>query len=595
MISSPSPFKDFLIKSYMRDESEYNFMEETSIRKTVLVNVEENEIRVAYLENQQLVDLFIEKIDDLSLVGNIYKGVVEDVVPGLQAAFVDIGQERRAFLHYDDILTDALKIGRKEKKAVSRRGSAPVRKQGASSSEKWNGAQPRSGADTMERKRIHKGQTLLVQVIKDEIGGKGPRVTTNISLPGRYLVFLPYPSQRGGISRKIEDEKERQRLRRILGEIKNTRQSYIIRTAGMGMDDDAIKGDMGNLKSAWGGILRKYRQPGIRSRFSGAGKDAPLLLFNDHDILYRIVRDNITDDVNEIITNDERVYKDLRRILRHMIPSLEGRVNLFSHPESLFQHYDVEKKIQRACQRKIWLKSGGYVVFDETEALTAIDVNSGRFVGKKDQEKNTLKTNLEAAKMIAQQLRLRDIGGIIVIDFIDMSEKGNREAVEQEFLRQTKQDKAKISTVPISEFGLLQVTRKRVRMSLWHQIYNRCPYCGGSGRVLAPDQIWREMKYSILNLLQKTPRPLEITVVLHSHTKNYIQEKFITTLKDFQKHYKVPIILLASEDLHVEDFQVRYVHPDRAEVRVQEDMRRGAEDDGSEPPSETRRGAIDED
>jgi len=570
-------------------------MEETSIRKTVLVNVEENEIRVAYLENQQLVDLFIEKIDDLSLVGNIYKGVVEDVVPGLQAAFIDIGQERRAFLHYDDILTDALKIGRKEKKVVSRRGSAPVRKQGASSSEKWDGAQPRSGAEAMERKRIHKGQTILVQVIKDEIGGKGPRVTTNISLPGRYLVFLPYPSQRGGISRKIEDEKERQRLRRILGEIKNTRQSYIIRTAGMGMDDDAIKGDMGNLKSAWGGILRKYRQPGLRSRFSGAGKGAPLLLFNDHDILYRIVRDNITDDVNEIITNDERVYKDLRRILRHMIPSLEGRVNLFSHPESLFQHYDVEKKIQRACQRKIWLKSGGYVVFDETEALTAIDVNSGRFVGKKDQEKNTLKTNLEAAKMIAQQLRLRDIGGIIVIDFIDMSERGNREAVEQEFLRQTRQDKAKISTVPISEFGLLQVTRKRVRMSLWHQIYNRCPYCGGSGRVLAPDQIWREMKYSILNLLQKTPRPLEITVVLHSHTKNYIQEKFITTLKDFQKHYKVPIILLSSEDLHVEDFQVRYIHPDRAEVRVQEDMRRGAEDDGDELPSETRKGAIDED
>ena len=334
-------------------------MEETSIRKTVLVNVEENEIRVAYLENQQLVDLFIEKIDDLSLVGNIYKGVVEDVVPGLQAAFIDIGQERRAFLQYDDILTDALKIGGKEKKGVSRRGSAPVRKQGASSSEKWNGAQPRAGAESMERKRLHKGQPILVQVIKDEIGGKGPRVTTNISLPGRYLVFLPYPSQRGGISRKIEDEKERQRLRRILGEIKNTRQSYIIRTAGMGMDDDAIKGDMGNLKSAWGGILRKYRQPGIRSRFSGAGKGAPLLLFNDHDILYRIVRDNITDDVNEIITNDERVYKDLRRILRHMIPSLEGRVNLFSHPESLFQHYDVEKKIQRHVSARYGSRAAG--------------------------------------------------------------------------------------------------------------------------------------------------------------------------------------------------------------------------------------------
>jgi len=564
LISFFFPFKAFLIKSYKRNSGGYNFMEEASIRKTVLVSVEENEIRVAYLENQQLVDLFIEKIDDLSLVGNIYKGVVEDVVPGLQAAFIDIGQERRAFLHYDDILADALKVGRKEKKGSGRQGVTPARKQRASSGEKLDRARP-----------LNKGQTILVQVVKDEIGGKGPRVTTNISLPGRYLVFLPYPSQRGGISRKIEDEKERQRLRRILGEIKSTRQSYIIRTAGMGTHDDAIKGDIGNLKGTWGGILRKYRQKG-----------APLLLFNDHDILYRIVRDNITEDVSEIITNDERAYKDLRRILRHMIPSLEGRLNLFSQPVNLFQHYDVEKKIQRACQRKIWLKSGGYVVFDETEALTAIDVNSGRFVGKKDQEKNTLKTNLEAAKVIARELRLRDIGGIIVIDFIDMSEKGNREAVEQEFLRQTRQDKAKISTIPISEFGLLQATRKRVRMSLWHQIYERCPYCGGSGRVLAPDQIWREMKYSILNLLQKTPRPLEITVVLHSHTKNYIQEKFATTLKDFKKRYKVPITLLSSEDLHVEDFQVRYIHPDRAEVRIKEDMRRGNEYDGNELPLE---------
>lgn len=516
------------------------FMQEETVKKTVLINVEENEIRAACLENQQLVDLFIERTDDLSLVGNLYRGVVEDVVPGLQAAFVDIGFERRAFLHFDDFCPESLDLAYKKKSAKK--------------TEKPEDEEPKQPRKKEKSQLLQKGVSLLVQVLKDEIGTKGPRITTYISLPGRYLVYLPYPSQHGGVSRKIEDEKERQRLRKILGEIKDANQSFIVRTAGMGMDDEAIKGDIGHLKNTWSNILRKFREKG------GAR-----LLFNDHDILYRIARDNISDDVQEVIINEKRAHRDFLRIVKNMIPSLYRRVHLFNQPVSLFQQYDVEKQIQRACHRKVWLKSGGYVVFDETEALTAVDVNSGRFINKKDQEKIALKTNQEACKVIAQQLRLRDIGGIIVIDFIDMDHKENRQAVEDEFARQTKSDRAKMTTLPISEFGLLQLTRKRVRQSLGHQVFDKCPYCGGSGRVLTPRQLWREMKYSILNLLQRKPQPLEITVVMHTRTKNYVQDKFMGALQDMEKQYKVPITILSSEDLHVEDFQVRYMLPDRTE------------------------------
>ncbi len=534
--------------------------------KKVLINVEEYEIRIAFLENRQLVDLFIEKKDDLSLVGNIYKGVIEDIVPGLQAAFVDIGLERRAFLHFEDFYPDSLNPSgldlRSGKKKADPDADGESDEDGDSAPEEPTIAQParrrRSHGYAEAReviRNLQKGQPLLVQVSKDEIGQKGPRIRTDVAIPGRHLVLLPYPNQRGGISRKIEDEKERQRLRKILGQIKNAERSFIIRTAGKGMDDESIKSDIGHLRHTWAGILRKYRQ-----------KLAPMLLLNDHDLLYRIVRDLFSDDIDEIIVDDRHAFKDLKRILKQMIPSLSDRIHLFNAQTNMFFHYDVEKQIRRACHRKVWLKSGGYVVFDETEALTAIDVNSGRFTGKKDQEIIALKTNIEACQVIPNQLRLRDIGGIVVVDFIDMRSRDNQLAVEHEFRKQMKEDRAKYSILPISEFGLLEITRKRVRQSLGHQIFSSCPYCEGSGRVMAPNQIWREIKYSILNLMQKKPTPTEVTVVMHPRTKNFIQEKMMDSLKEMEKQYKVPVSLLSSEDLHIEDFKVKYSLPERTQA-----------------------------
>ena len=517
------------------------------LNKKVLVNVEENEIRVAFLENGYLVDLFIEKTDSQSHVGNLYKGIVEDVVPGLRAAFIDIGFDKRAFLHFDDFCLEALNPAQRNKKSFLKR-LLDLGKKEEENEKKSNNKPFKLPSDPA--KILQKGQNILVQVIKDEIGTKGPRVSTNIAIPGRYLVLLPYPSQKGGISRKIDDEKERQRLRRILGKIKSSQRSFIIRTAGKGANDESIKSDIGHLKKVWGSILRKFRK-----------NSAPQLVYNDHDIIYRIARDNFTEDLDEIILDDVPSSRQLKKILRLMIPCLMERVHVFSSPLSIFKKYDVEKQIRKACDRKVWLKHGAYVVFDETEALTAIDVNSGRFTGKKDQEKMALKTNLNACRVIAQQLRLRDIGGIVVIDFIDMKPRDNQINVEKEFRRQMRSDRAKKAILPISEFGLLELTRKRVRQSLGHQIFDKCPYCGGSGRVLAPNQIWRQMKYSIMEILIQTPKPSEITVVMHPRTKNYIHDKLQKALDEMQKKYKVSISLLSSEDLHIEDFQVRYALP----------------------------------
>ncbi len=520
------------------------------MKKQVLINCEESEIRVAFLEDDQLVDLFIEKMDDLSSVGNLYKGIVEDVVPGLKAAFVDIGMERKAFLHFNDFSAEALSPVERNSRGLIQRFISILGKEEEQAPPSPPRREHRDPASVMQ-----KGQPLIVQVIKDEIGRKGPRVSSNIAIPGRYLVLLPYSSQRGGVSRKIENEKERQRLRRILGQIKTGGRSFIIRTAGMGMSDDAIKSDIGHLKHIWANILRRFRQ-----------KEAPLLLHNDHDILYRIVRDNFAEDIDEIIVDAVGEAKQIKRILRQMIPALSDRIRIFNQASSLFHYYNVEKQIKRACERRVWLRSGGYVVFDETEALTAIDVNSGRFVSKKNQEKTVLKTNMEACKVIAQQLRLRDIGGIIVIDFIDMKESENRKAVEREMQRLLKADRAKSTLLPISEFGLVELTRKRVRQSLRHRIFSKCPYCEGSGRVLDSSQIWLQIKYTLLDLLQKRPRPQEITVMMHPRTKKYLQEKLQAALDHLANKYKTPISLLSSEDLHIEDFQVRYILSGHSEM-----------------------------
>ncbi len=505
------------------------------MHKQVLVNIEENVARVAFLEDSNLVELFIEEYKDLSLVGNIYHGVIEDIVPGIKAAFVDIGLERRAFLHFDDFSIDALFLKPEEKNEIIEKSK---------------------GKDT-HQKRYHnnrpdalsimkKGMPIMVQVTKDEIGQKSPRVTSYVTLPGRYLVLLPFKNMEGGISKKIDNKDERQRLKRILNSLKSQKLKFIIRTAGYEQDETNLIRDKKFLNNEWNRITRTFRR--LKS---------PSLIYNDHDIYYRIIRDIFTNDITEIIIDDSNALNRIKNILKIMIPELKDVPKYFDSQKSLFDAYDIERQIQKAVKNKLWLKSGGFIVIDEMEALTAIDINTGRFVGTSDQEKTIFKTNLEAAKLIAQQIRLRDIGGLIIIDFIDMLKAENKALVEEELRKWLKFDKAKMAISKIGDFGLLEMTRKRVKESLIKILTCKCPYCEGSGRILNYNEIWRKIKYAVINKSIDESDASLIVVHLHSIIKKFIESNFGNTLSNIEKKLKIKIDLTGSDEIHIEDFDVK--------------------------------------
>lgn len=507
--------------------------------KQVLFNVEDTEIRVAYLEDSELVELHIESFEERSIVGNLYKGVVEDVVLGLHAAFVDIGLERRAFLHFSDFhpefqIDDKSRRPSLFKRFRKRLGSAD------------SGQTSTHGKPTRAEETLHKGQHLLVQVVKEAIGEKACRVTTNASLPGRYLVLLPFARQRGGVSRKITDIQERERLKKILNEIRTGKMGFIIRTVGYEATEGEIKRDVGFLQKKWTAIVREFHRA-----------TPPALVYNEHDIIYRLVRDVLRTDISEILIDSQRHMRILQSALRQLLPALKSRVRLFTKKTNLFHEHGVEKQIQKVLQRKVWLKSGGYLIFDEAEALAAIDVNTGKYVGRKDQEETILHTNIEAAQVIARQLRLRDIGGIIVIDFIDMASKANRNKVFQEFRKHLKRDRSKLTLLPFSRFGLLEMTRKRVKQSLKNIIYTDCPYCSGSGKILAKSQVWRNIKYEVLKTVQNEKPARAVTVTTHPEIRKYVETEVRDSLTHLQKRLKVRVIFRTSGAYHYEHFDVR--------------------------------------
>jgi len=509
------------------------------MEKKILINCEEKEIRVAFLEDGELVELFIEKTDDKTIVGNLYRGTVEDVVPGLQAAFVDVGLERRTFLHFQDIRFDSLNLNKGE-------GASSPSRNGGSRGPERSGRPPR----TFDEPPVQRGDVLLGQVIKDEIGDKAPRVTTNLSLPGRYLVLLPFPSQEGGVSRKVEIGQDRHRLRRLLNDIRANGLSYIVRTAGVDAPDESIKNDVTLLSNQWEQIVERFRRLGH-----------PGLVYDDQEILYRIVRDVLTSDVDEILIDSPVQQRRLLAALQQFLPHLLDRVKLCDPSTNIMRTFQVDKQVQKALKRRVWLKSGGYVIIDEMEALVAIDVNTGRFIGKKDQEKTILQTNLEACEVIAQQLRLRDIGGIVVCDFIDMLSRDNQTLVIEELRKHLKRDRAKIAMTRIGEFGLLQLTRKRVRQSLRHQVFVDCPYCAGTGRILSEDQVWRSLKYELLDMLHAPNRPASICITAHPHLVEHYQREYADALHRIGVAFDVTLTFAANDSFHLEEYRLAPVEP----------------------------------
>lgn len=534
------------------------------MRKTVLINVEATDLRVAILEDSTLVELFVEYFNSKSILGNVYKGVVEGIVPGLKAVFVNIGLQRNAFLHFSDVLSDYSlpQRGRPERltgsgSKIEQARAAREEKAMAESEEEFMpppfvpedaGEAPSKNGKKAKKTpshELHAGDSILVQVIKEPIKDKGPRITSFVSIPGRYLVMMPFSERQGGVSRKISDQDERRRLRDLLRSLDSDSGSYIIRTAGLDEDESSIREDCKALQTQWKSTKRKN----LRAK-------APSLVHNEQNILQRLVRDTLRNDIDEILIDSRDEMKKLIKTAEKTAPGMVDRIHMFESTRNIFDVFDVEQQFQKALRRKVWQKSGGMIVIDETEALTAIDVNSGKYVGEGDQDQVILKTNLEACRVISQQLRLRDIGGLIVIDFIDMTNRAHQAQVLKELRTSLRRDNAKFSMTGFSDFGLVELTRKRVRMSLAHTVTEPCPYCEGAGRILGQADIWKKIKYDLVHQLDRQDSVDSADITVHSQLRTYLEKEVVGDLKSIAHRYGIGLNILSNSDYHHEQFSI---------------------------------------
>lgn len=420
----------------------------------IVINVEALETRIARLEDKRLVEMRVERHGEQSLVGNVYRGRVDSVVPGIQAAFVDIGSERNGFLYVGDIAAVEEDFDLEDVDAPKKKGPKPERQ----------------GIEKM----LKKNQWIMVQVQKDTLGTKGVRLTNYVTLPGRYVVLMP-TVQQIGISRKIESQKERERLKGILRNFrKNKPYGLILRTAGEGKPEEEILADLRYLNKQWDRIKK------VMDKDSGIA-----LLHEDLDAVLRTVRDTFTEDVGRLTIDNNEALDSIVDFLDVYASGLKQRCRIYSGSKPIFERMGIEGQIEKALQRKVPLKSGGHIVIDTTEALVAIDVNTGKFTGKKALEDTVFKTNMEAAEEVAHQMRLRDLGGIIVVDFIDMEQESNRRKLIQKCKEVIKKDRARITVSDIGELGMVEMTRKRVKTDLVRQLSQHCPYCAGSGWVFS--------------------------------------------------------------------------------------------------------------
>jgi ribonuclease G len=446
------------------------------MQKSIIINADPKETRVAILEDKQLVELLVERPDERRIVGDIYKGKVNAVLPGMQAAFVEIGLAKTAFLHASDL-------------SASLGEDIDLLDDDAEPGDGGGGGRPGGGSRGRPRRRprrentpkiedhLTKSQEVIVQITKEPISTKGPRVSQQVSLPGRYVVFMP-GADHIGVSRKIASRDERLRLKKILREVKPKSAGLIVRTAGEGRSREEFHEDVAYLVKQWKKIERRC-----------SSAPTPALIHRELSLATGLIRDILTDDVDEVAVDSAEVFGEIEEYLNSVSPDMVKRVRQYRGKLPIFDAFRIESEIEKLFERKVWLKRGGYIVIDQAEALVAIDVNTGRFVGKKNQEETILKTNLEAAREIGRQLRLRDIGGIIVLDFIDMESEANKKAVLEELRKLLKRDRSRTKTFAVSDLGLVEMTRQRERPSLLHYNSDDCPHCAGLGKVLSMNSV----------------------------------------------------------------------------------------------------------
>ncbi len=520
------------------------------MRQRIIINSTPQEARVALLEDDTLVEIHIERAQQRHIAGNVYLGRVMRVMPGMQAAFVDIGLEKSGFIHSSDVFDGSLPAGNgddldegdllsdfdlADTESADDTGTVPRR----------GGHRRRSRAEphTPLEHKLKKNEEILVQVTKDPIGTKGPRLTAHLSLPGRQLVYTPTMGHIG-VSRRIADGRERKRLREAVESVRPAEGGFIVRTACEGLTKKEIQDDMKFLLRLWGRITQKREACG-----------APALVHDDMDVVLRIIRDVFTPDVYEVIIDDADDYARINEFITTFMPRLTGRVKLHDLPAPIFDHYKVEAQITKALDRRVPLKSGGHIVIDRTEALTAIDVNTGRFVGKRNQEETMLQTNLEAAEVVVDQLRLRNIGGLIIVDFIDMERAANRTKVTDALRAALKKDKTRSNVRKISELGLVQMTRKRTRESLQQQLCAPCEHCEGTGRIQSvPTTAYRLLR-QLRSQVSRQPHAQAVAVRAHQQVIDFLYAE-AEWLDDLEARLHTRFFFQTDYDLHRDQFEI---------------------------------------
>ncbi len=512
--------------------------------KQIVINVAEHETRVALLEDGNIAELLIERGDVSDIAGNIYKGKVQRVLPGMQAAFVDIGLNQAAFIYVNDLIVNNYNNHIEQLLIYSNEVDDSIQSVNIEGS-----TSPAINRDWQIEELITEGQEVMVQVAKAPMGTKGARITTNISLPGRLLVLMP-TSDHIGISRRIEDTTERNRLKDMVESLRQNDFGFIVRTAGEGAQEEKLAYEMGFLNNLWENVQKKYQSA-----------SAPSLLHKELTVSLRAVRDLLIHEAEKLIIDSRSGYESILSFLDSFMPSLKSSVELYEGTEPIFDVHNLEGDISRALKKKVWMKSGGYIVIEHTEALVAIDVNTGRYVGKYNLEETILKTNLEALREIAYQIRLRDIGGIIVIDFIDMEKQSNQEKVFNALQEVLKKDRSKTNILPMSEMGLIQMTRKRIKKPLTRVLCEACFYCDGEGYLTSKKTICYNIYREILRdsrdmmgvkvTLRVNP---EIAEILHGEENNIIVS--------LERVIGKQIVIYPSAKLHMEEFDVCEIHKD---------------------------------
>ena len=493
------------------------------MKKEIVINASQHEVRIAMLEDGDLVEMLVERADAKRIVGTVYKGKVTSVKPGLQAAFVDIGMERAGFLHASDLDHDE-------------------------DDEEDSGGRGRDRRSRHQRLPeistvLRAGDEILVQVTKEPISTKGPRLTADISLPGRYLVMMP-KGRHIGVSRKIEDRRERVRLKQLLQKHRSDEGAFIIRTAATGVTEDAIKQDVKYLSE----LLRRISRGNTES-------SAPALVHEDVGMVVALIRDIFKEDTSRLVIDDKDDYDKLIGYVKTFVPEMRNRIQLYKGDLPIFDNFEIEAELKRTLEKRVWLKKGGYLIIEPTEALVSIDVNTGRFTGKRNQEETILQTNLLAAKEVARQLRLRDVGGIIVIDFIDMEHEGNKKRVFSEMRNHLKRDRARHKVFQVSGLGLVEMSRQRVRPSLLSVLSDPCPYCTGTGKVLSLETMSNRIE-RLIHRIAIVTREKRLQIQANSVLALYLLEERPDQFRELSRSFDLELNVLDDPTLHIEEFRV---------------------------------------